>query len=125
MVKAMKATAMKATSMKVTNPRALVHFSPRDHKTGPKNLLKLADFKAAEVVAPAFISGELRIQPSAFPTHPHHTFIHELVYKLTPGGSSSKPMIGEPLGYHPREVKQRWTIKKGLGPPARCSHLPD
>ena len=42
-------------------------------------------------------------------THTHATL-------PPPGGSSHRPRIGEPLGYHPHEVKSpKWSSKRGLG----------
>ena len=41
-------------------------------------------------------------------------------YNTAAGGSSHRPVTGEPLGYHPREGRKKvWQVKAGKGPPTQ------
>ena len=131
-MKAMKASKA-SKAVRYQAPEAKVHFAsgvPKVQKPGRK-------LKWVAVSAPAYISGGY--SPSLVCLiHMHHslshTLAHPFIYKShmqyldsyiytsrlapvthTAGGSSHKPVVGEPLGHHPKEPKTSWSTKKGMG----------
>ena len=37
------------------------------------------------------------------------------------GGSTHRPIIGEPLGHHPKQTKKAWQVKHGISPLRPCT----
>ena len=139
-VKATKVAAVKAAG-KYSQPLAKVHFTSGVPKVQKPN----RKLKWVTVSAPAYISGGY--PPSlASLIHIHHslshTLAHPFIYKShmryldsytyisactshphTAGGSSHRPVLGEPLGHHPTEPKTARSSKKGLGQPLVLFHM--
>ena len=142
-MQAMKAMKASKASKPVRHqaPEAKVHFAsgvPKVQKPGRK-------LKWVTVSAPAYISGGY--SPSLVCLiHMHHslshTLAHPFIYKShmryldsytyisactshphTAGGSSHRPVLGEPLGHHPTEPKTARSSKKGLGQPFVLFHI--
>ena len=101
---------------------------------------KRAGLEWVKVVAPAYISGaSMHILPvlphqyciaTVYITD-HNRHVHVLhPHVVSPvcvcirdrspqytvaGGSATRPVVGEPLGYHPNPVKNAWSLKHGIG----------